>query len=348
MPDPFDLSCPLPLRHATVQMAHGGGGRIMRELLESLMLPAFANEALDARHDAACVELGGARLAFTTDTFVVKPRFFPGGDIGELSVYGTVNDLAMGGAVPRFLSCALVLEEGYPLEELRRVLASMRAAAARCGVQVVTGDTKVVDRGKGDGLFINTAGLGLIPPGVDLGPGRVRPGDAVLVSGDLGRHAMAVMSVREGLAFETPLESDCGPVHHLAAALHDGGIGTRCLRDPTRGGLASVLNEIATDAGVAIKVREADIPVDEAVASACEILGLDPLYAACEGRMVAFVAEADARRALDLLRAIPEGAGAALIGRVAAGPEGLVTLRTRLGTSRILDLLSGEQLPRIC
>ena len=320
----------------------------MRELLESLMLPAFANEALDARHDAACVELGGARLAFTTDTFVVQPRFFPGGDIGELAVYGTVNDLAMGGAVPRFLSCALVLEEGYSLEELRRVLASMRAAAARCGVQIVTGDTKVVDKGKGDGLFINTAGIGLIPAGVDLGPRRVAPGDTVLVSGDLGRHGMAVMSVREGLAFETPLTSDCGPVHHLAAALREGGIEVHCLRDPTRGGLASVLNEIATDAKLSIEVREADIPVNEAVASACEILGLDPLYVACEGRMVAFLPAPQAERALAILRTIPEAANASIIGQVNEGLAGLVSLRTCLGTTRILDLLSGEQLPRIC
>ena len=320
----------------------------MRELLESMLLPAFDNAALDARHDAATVNLGGSRLAFTTDTFVVKPRFFPGGDIGELSVYGTVNDLAMGGAVPKVLSCALVLEEGYSLEELRRVLGSMRSAAARCGVQIVTGDTKVVDKGKGDGLFINTAGIGLIPEGVDLGPAKVRAGDAVLVSGDLGRHGMAVMSVREGLAFESPITSDCGPVHHLAEALREGGVEAHCLRDPTRGGLASVLNEIAADGKVAIEAREADIPVDEAVAAACEILGLDPLYVACEGRMVAFVPGEQAERALGLLRSIPEGAGAALIGRVQEGPPGLVTLRTRLGTTRILDLLSGEQLPRIC
>jgi len=344
----FELNCPLPLRHDTIQLAHGGGGRVMRELLESVMLPAFSNEALDARHDSALLELGGARLAFTTDTYVVKPRFFPGGNIGELAVYGTVNDLAMGGARPQYLSVGMVLEEGYPIEELRRVVEAMREAAAACGVSFVTGDTKVVDRGKGDGIFINTAGIGLVPPGVDIGPHRVKPGDAVLVSGDVGRHGIAVMSVREGLAFETPIESDCAPVHRLAAALLEGGVEVHCLRDPTRGGLASVLNEIATDARVGVEAVECDIPVAEGVAGACEMLGLDPFYVACEGRMVAFVPEAQAERALDLLRGVRGGEGAARIGTVTAEDPGTVFLRTTLGTKRILDLLSGEQLPRIC
>ncbi len=349
MTDPLaDLSCPLPLRHETVQLAHGGGGRIMRDLLEQLMLPAFGNPALDVRHDAAVVSLGGMRMAFTTDTFVVHPRFFPGGDIGKLAVCGTVNDLAMGGAVPQFLSCSLILEEGFPLEELRRVLASMRLAADRCGVAVVTGDTKVVDRGHGDGLYINTAGVGRVREGAEVAPRRVVPGDAVIVSGDVGRHGVAVMSVREGLAFETPVESDCGPVHELAQALFEGGIGVHCLRDPTRGGLASVLNEIAADAGLAIEVVERDIPVSDGVASACEILGFDPLYVACEGRMVAFVDGTQADAAVALLRDHPEGRSAAIIGRVTEGPAGLVTLRTRMGTQRLLDLLAGEQLPRIC
>lgn len=349
MSDPsFDLSCPLPLRHDTVQMAHGGGGRTMRELLEQVLLPAFGNAALEARHDAAVLALGGARVAFTTDTFVVHPRFFPGGDIGELAVYGTVNDLAMGGATPQFLSCAFILEEGFPLDELRRIVASMRAAADRCGVAIVTGDTKVVDKGHGDGLFINTAGIGLVAEGVEVAPWRVVVGDAVIVSGDLGRHGVAVMSVREGLAFEVPVQSDCGPVHRLAAALLAGGIDVHCLRDPTRGGLASVLNEIATDARVAIEAVECNIPVAEGVAAACEILGLDPYYVACEGRMVAFVPGDQAEAALALLRALPEGQGAAIIGHVKEAPAGAVMLRTRMGTQRLLDLLSGEQLPRIC
>lgn len=344
----FELNCPLPLRHDTIQLAHGGGGRIMRELLEKVMLPAFSNQALDARHDSALVELGGARLAFTTDTYVVKPRFFPGGNIGELAVYGTVNDLAMGGAKPQFLSVGMVLEEGYPIEELRRVVEAMRVAAAECGVCFVTGDTKVVDRGKGDGIFINTAGIGLVQPGVDIGPHHVKPGDAVLVSGDVGRHGIAVMSVREGLVFETPIESDCAPVHGLASALLEGGVDVHCLRDPTRGGLASVLNEIATDAHVGIEAVESDIPVAEGVAGACEMLGLDPFYVACEGRMVAFVPGDQAERALDLLRSAQGGEGAVRIGTVTAEDAGTVFLRTTLGTKRILDLLSGEQLPRIC
>lgn len=344
----FELNCPLPLRHDTVQLAHGGGGRIMRELLEKVMLPAFHNPALDARHDSAVLELGGARLAFTTDTYVVNPRFFPGGNIGKLAVYGTVNDLAMGGAKPAFLSVGMVLEEGYPIEELRQVVEAMRAAAAECGVTIVTGDTKVVDKGKGDGVFINTAGIGLVPAGVDIGPHRVQPGDAVLVSGDVGRHGIAVMSVREGLTFETPIESDCAPVHQLSSALLNGGVDVHCMRDPTRGGLASVLNEIATDAQVGVEAVESAIPVEEGVEGACEMLGLDPLYVACEGRMVVFVPGEQAVQALELMRSVKGGEGSVRIGTVTEGDRGTVFLRTSLGTKRILDLLSGEQLPRIC
>ena len=345
--DPLALACPRPLRHGTVQMAHGGGGRLMKELLETVFLPILGADPAGL-HDSALVQAGGARLAFSTDGFVVHPRRFPGGDLGELAVYGTVNDLAMAGATPLALSTAFILEEGLPLEELAALVASMKAAADRCGVRLATGDTKVVDRGKADGAFITTAGIGLIPEGVDIRPGRVQPGDAVLVSGDLGRHGIAVMSVRAGIAFESPVTSDCGPVHHLAAALLGAGLDVHCLRDPTRGGLASVLNEIATAAGVAIEAEESAIPVGEAVTAACEILGLDPLYVACEGRMVAFLPAAEADRALAALRAHPEGAGAAWIGRVTDGPAGRVSLRTALGTSRLLDLLSGEQLPRIC
>lgn len=344
----FQLNCPVPLRHDTIQMAHGGGGRMMRDLLESVMLPAFRSEALDARHDAAVLSVDGCRLAFTTDTYVVRPRFFPGGDIGELAVYGTVNDLAMAGARPLYLSVGMVLEEGYAIEELRRVVASMKAAADRCGVAIVTGDTKVVDRGKGDGLYINTAGIGAVPRDLQVGPAQVRPGDAVLVSGDVGRHGVAVMSVREGIAFSTPVESDCGPLHGLVRAMLDGGVAPACLRDATRGGLAAVLNEIATDGRVGVEVVEADIPVIPGVEGACELLGLDPLYVACEGCMVAFVPGDAAARALELLRATPGGEGAARIGTVTEKGPGTVILRTRLGTRRILDLLSGEQLPRIC
>ncbi|MCX6547958.1 MAG: hydrogenase expression/formation protein HypE, partial [Acidobacteria bacterium] len=308
--DPFALACPRPLRHDSVQMAHGGGGRLMKELIEGLFLPILGADPAGL-HDSAVVEAGGARLAFTTDGFVVHPRVFPGGNLGELAVYGTVNDLAMAGAQPLALSSAFILEEGLPFAELVPLVASMKAAADRCGVRLATGDTKVVDRGKADGVFITTAGIGLIPAGVELHPRRVRPGDAVLVSGDLGRHGIAVMSVREGIRFETPVTSDCGPVHHLAAALLAAGLDVHCFRDPTRGGLASVLNEIAASAGVGIEADEAAIPVDEAVSAACEILGLDPLYVACEGRLVAFLPEAEADRALALLQSIPEGQGAA-------------------------------------
>lgn len=342
------LNCPVPMRHRTVQLAHGGGGRVMRELIEKLLLPAFDNPALLARHDASVLQVGSERVAFTTDTFVVRPRVFPGGDIGTLAVYGTVNDLAMAGAKPLFLSCALVLEEGLPLEELAALVDSMRRAAEDCGVAIVTGDTKVVDKGHGDGVFINTAGIGLVPEGLRICPDEVRPGDAILVSGDVGRHGIAVMSVREGLAFESPILSDCGSVHRLAAALLAGGIAVRCMRDPTRGGLAAVLNEIALDRGVGVEIQEAAVPVDETVAGACEMLGLDPFYVACEGRMVAFVAGDQAEQALTILRGLPEGRGAACIGHVLEGPAGTVSVRTPYGTRRVLDLLSGEQLPRIC
>ena len=343
------LSCPVPFgRYQTVQLAHGGGGLLMRELIEHLFRPAFDNGLLPTRHDSAVVPIDTSRIAFTTDTYVVHPRRFPGGDIGTLAVFGTVNDLAMSGARPRYLSAGFVLEEGLPLDELHQVAQSMRAAATRCGVALVTGDTKVVDRGKGDGLFINTAGVGTVGAGVEIHPGRVRTGDAVLLSGDVGRHGIAVLSVRDGLAFETPIESDCAPLHALVAALVDGGIDVHCLRDPTRGGLASALNEIALDAGVGIEIVEAAVPVSEAVAGACELLGLDPLYVACEGRMLAFVARAEADRALDILHVQPLGREAVQIGHVTDGPAGLVALKTRLGAARLLDMLSGEQLPRIC
>lgn len=345
---PPSWACPLPLRHEEVQLAHGGGGRLMRELLEGLVLPAFRNPALEARTDAAVVEAQGLRLAFSTDTFVVTPRFFPGGNLGELAVFGTVNDLACAGAAPLALSCGLLIEEGYPLAELERILHHMQAAAQRCGVAITTGDTKVVDRGKGDGLYVNTAGLGLVRPGVDLRPARVRVGDAILVSGDVGRHGIAVMSVRHGIAFESAVTSDCAPIHALALGLLDAGLDVSCLRDPTRGGLGAVLHEIATDGHRRIEIEEAAVPVEEAVAAACELLGIDPLHVPCEGRLVVFVRGDQAAAALDRLQRTDGGGGAAIIGRVVGEGSGRVVLRTRLGTHRLLDLPSGEQLPRIC
>jgi hydrogenase expression/formation protein HypE len=345
----FTVSCPAPLgRHTTIQLAHGGGGRLTRELIEHVFLPAFGTTTMADAHDSVVVRVPHDRLAFTTDSYVVHPRVFPGGDIGTLAICGTVNDLAMAGATPVYLSAGFILEEGLPIDELRHVVASMRATADACGVRVCTGDTKVVDRGKADGLFINTAGIGVVADGIDVHPRRIQPGDVVLLSGDVGRHGIAVLSVREGLAFETAIESDCAPLHGLVDTLLGAGIDIHCLRDATRGGVATALGEVALDSGVSIEVDEHAIPVSDAVAGACEVLGLDPLYVACEGRMIAWVAARDAERALAALRATPHGAAAARIGVVSPGPRGMVTMKTRMGSRRLLDLLSGEQLPRIC
>lgn len=329
-------------------MAHGGGGRLTQQLLDKIFLPSFDNALLAQRHDGAAFEVNGQRFAFSTDSYVVHPLFFPGGDIGALSVNGTVNDLAMCGARPLWLSAGFILEEGLPMETLWRVAQSMKQAAAAAGVALVTGDTKVVDKGKGDGLFINTAGIGTIERQVVIAPSQVKPGDAVLVSGDLGRHGMAIMSVREGLQFESSIESDCAPVAAPALALLDAGIQVRCMRDLTRGGLASALNEIAGAARVQVDVAENLIPVREEVRGACEILGLDPLYVANEGRFVVFLAPEDETAALNILRAHSVCEGACRIGSVSAGSPGLVAIESRIGARRILDLLSGEQLPRIC
>ena len=335
-------------QYERIVMAHGGGGRLSQQLLENLVQPLFANPYLAARHDSAVFEAGGQRLAFTTDSYVIKPLFFPGGDIGKLAVCGTLNDLAMAGAKPWLLSAALIIEEGLPVQELRRVLESMAATAQAAGAMIVTGDTKVVDRGKGDGLYINTAGIGLISHGQRIAPDQVQPGDAVLVSGDIGRHGIAIMAHREGLAFETTLESDCADLSGLVASLLDEGVRLHCLRDLTRGGLASAVIEIAQAAGLGIRLRETAVPVRDDVLGACEILGFDPLYVANEGRFVAFVPAAEAERALALLRAHPLGGNAARIGEVVEIPAGAAHLETAFGVSRILDLLSGEQLPRIC
>ncbi len=342
-------SCPVPIaRYTHVLMAHGGGGQLTNQLIEQMFVAAFANPALDERHDGAELRLGGARLAFTTDSYVVRPLFFPGGDIGALAVNGTVNDLAMCGARPRFLSAGFILEEGLEMETLWRVVSSMRDAATRAGVQLVTGDTKVVDRGKGDGLYVNTAGVGLIEHDVRIGPGQVRAGDVVLVSGDIGRHGMAVMAVREGLEFESAIESDCAPVAEPVLALLDAGVEVHCLRDLTRGGLASALVEIARTSGRHIRLEETAVPIREDVRGASEILGFDPFYVANEGRFAAFVAPASVNRALEILRGFDVSAGAVRVGTVADGPAGLVTARSAIGASRVVDLLSGEQLPRIC
>jgi len=345
----FTISCPTPFSGTShIQLAHGGGGRLMHQLIEKLFLPAFQNPLLEQRHDGALLELAGQRIAFTTDSYVVRPLFFPGGDIGTLAVNGTVNDLAMCGARPKWLSAGFIIEEGLPMETLQRVTESMQRAGAEAGVQLVTGDTKVVDKGKGDGLFINTAGLGVLEHNVTISPAHVQSGDMVLVSGDVGRHGMAIMSVREGLEFESPIESDCAPLAGLVLALLDVGVEVHCLRDLTRGGLASALNEIADVARVQVDLDESAIPIREEVQGACEILGLDPLYVANEGRFVAFIAPRDLPRALKLMHTHTLGADARLIGTVSAGSPGLVTLKSRIGATRALDMLSGEQLPRIC
>jgi len=348
----FLPSCPIPFNdYPKVLMAHGGGGRLSEQLIERIFVPAFDNPLLAQRHDGALLDIGGRRLAFSTDSYVVRPMFFPGGDIGTLAVNGTVNDLAMCGARPLYLSAGFIIEEGLPMETLWRIVQSMKNAAAEAGVQLVTGDTKVVDKGKGDGVFINTSGIGLVEHNLVIAPASVRPGDAVLLSGDIGRHGMAIMSVREGLEFESTIESDCAPLARPVLELLEAGVEIHCLRDLTRGGLSSALNEIAHAAGVHIETDEAAIPVQEQVRGACEILGFDPLYVANEGRFIAFVPREFADKALAVMKQHAPGGEALEIGTVKAGAgraSGLVTLKSAIGVNRILDMLTGEQLPRIC
>lgn len=343
------LSCPVPLAHKTeITVGHGGGGRLTQDLIERIFRPAFANAELEAQHDGAVVTAGGARLAFTTDAHVVSPLFFPGGDIGALAVNGTVNDLAMCGARPRWLSAGLILEEGLSVATLQRVVESMGRAAVAAGVAIVTGDTKVVERGKGDGLYVTTAGVGVIEHGLTISPASVRAGDAVIVSGDVGRHGMAIMATREGLAFESAIESDCAPLTAAVQALLAAGLEIHCLRDLTRGGLATSLVEIAEAAQLCIGIDETKVPVTELVRGACELLGLEPLYVANEGRFVCILPATQADAALEILRNTAPGGAPALIGHVRTTPAGLVTLKSVIGAERILDRLSGEQLPRIC
>ncbi|MBI2264624.1 MAG: hydrogenase expression/formation protein HypE [Armatimonadetes bacterium] len=342
------LSCPIPFgRYPNILLAHGGGGKLTGELLEKIFIPAFSNPALDARHDSAVFDLKGARLAFTTDSYVVSPLFFPGGDIGSLAVYGTVNDLAMAGARPLWLSAAFILEEGLPVNTLWIVAQSMKRAAEEVGALIVTGDTKVVDKGKGDSLFVNTAGIGVIEHSLDIGPQSVRKGDLILLNGDIGRHGIAVMAQREGLEFETGIQSDSAPLWDLVSLLLSKGIRIHCLRDLTRGGLAGALNEIAQAGQVRIALDESSIPVREDVQGACEILGLDPLYVANEGRLVAIVDPGDGKRALDLMRSHPLVSEAKIIGNVTEDSP-LVTMKSKIHGSRIVDMPAGEQLPRIC
>ena len=345
----FTLSCPMPMvARDHVSLGHGSGGKLSAELMRDVFLPAFRNQTLERLEDQATVMLGNTRIAMTTDSFVVKPLFFRGGDIGSLAVHGTVNDLAMGGATPLFLSVAFIIEEGFPMEKLRRITESLGRAASACGVQVVTGDTKVVDKGSGDGVFINTTGLGVMPEGVYLSAGEARPGDAVILSGFIGDHGIAILAEREGLEFDSPVKSDSAPLHTLVARMLQTTGAIRCLRDPTRGGVSSSLNEIAAQSGVGILLEEETIPVRDEVRGACEMLGLDPLYVANEGKLLAIVDAAAARELVAAMRQHPLGLEARRIGTVTESDPGWVTMRTTLGTTRIVDMLAGDQLPRIC
>ena len=345
----FGPVCPIPINdYPQILLAHGGGGKLMHQLIEDFFVPAFENSLLDERHDGAVFNVANARLAFTTDSYVVKPLFFPGGDIGTLAVNGTVNDLAMCGARPLYLSSGFILEEGMDTEKLWRIVQSMRQAADEALVALVTGDTKVVDRGKGDEIFINTAGVGVIDHKLKIGPKQVQPGDAVVLSGDIGRHGIAIMAAREGLEFETVIESDCAPLAGVVRQLIDEGVEIHCMRDLTRGGLASALIEIAESCDRHIEIEETRISLREDVRGACEILGFDPLYLPNEGRFVAFVPEIDVDKALSILRSHPGGEGAGRIGRVIHANLGSVTLKSQIGATRIVDMFTGEQLPRIC
>ncbi|HFD92386.1 MAG TPA: hydrogenase expression/formation protein HypE [Gammaproteobacteria bacterium] len=338
----------LDMRRGRVDMSHGSGGRAMAQLIETLFMKHFDNDLLRQANDQASFAVGAGRMVMSTDSHVVSPLFFPGGDIGSLAVHGTINDVAMSGARPLYLSAAFILEEGFPLADLERIVLSMARAAAAAGVPVVTGDTKVVEKGKGDGVFITTTGVGMVPEGVDISGDRARPGDAVLVSGTLGDHGVAIMSSRENLSFETTIESDSAALHGLVVDMVAAVPALRCLRDPTRGGLATILNELARQSGVGMMLREDAIPVRPQVAAACELLGLDVLYVANEGKLVCICAPQDATRVLAVMRAHPLGREAAIIGEVVADAHGLVQMETRLGGIRVVDWLAGEPLPRIC
>jgi hydrogenase expression/formation protein HypE len=348
-PNPAAPQCPLPsAREELIVLGHGSGGRLTADLIRTVFLPELSNPALDRLDDGAAVSVGGNKVVFTTDSFVVKPLCFPGGDIGSLAVNGTVNDLAVMGASPLALSAAFILEEGLAITQLREIVQSMRQASREAGIAVVAADTKVVERGKADGLFITTSGIGIARGDLPLDAASMRPGDAVLVSGPLGDHGIAVLSAREGLAFATDLRSDSAPLHGLVSSMLDSGGTIRCMRDVTRGGLATVLNELAKSSCVEVALEEAALPVRDSVRAACELLGLDPLYVACEGRLVAVVAAADAGRVLAAMRSHPLGIGACHIGAVADAAAPRVLLRTAFGSTRLLDMLAGEQLPRIC
>lgn len=353
MNDPIDissgLSCPIPISdYEKVLLAHGGGGTLSHKLIQKMFLPQFDNPLLNAEHDGAVFEMGGNRFAFSTDSYVVQPIFFPGGDIGELAVNGTVNDLCMCGAKPLYISAGFILEEGFPMEDLWKIVQSMQRAAKKAGVQIVTGDTKVVDKGKGDKIFINTSGIGIVGKGTRISPLNAKVGDAILLNGRIADHGIAIMSAREGLTFDTAVESDTAALNGLVESMFDASKNIHVLRDPTRGGIASALNEIAMTANIGIHIEEDKIPITEDVKGACEILGLDPLYIANEGKLLAFVAAEDAGTVLHAMRTHPLGKEAQIIGHVVSEHPKNVVMKTTIGSLRIVDMLSGEQLPRIC
>jgi hydrogenase expression/formation protein HypE len=343
------LNCPLPLQYEQIVMAHGGGGRLMQQLLDSIIQPVFSNPLLNQKHDSAVFNVNGSRLAFTTDSYVVKPLFFSGGDIGKMAACGTLNDLAMSGAKPLYLSCALIIEEGFSIKDLQRIVESMQHTAQQAGVLIVTGDTKVVDHGSGDGVYINTAGIGIIDENVNVSPANIQVGDSIILNSDIARHGIAIMLEREGINFDSSIASDCADLSGLVQDLLQAGVEIHCMRDLTRGGLASGLIELAVTSHHAIEISETALPIHQDVNSACEILGFDPLYIANEGCFTLFVPETQTELTLSALHRHPLGKQACQIGTVkATHPRGTVTLQTAMGISRVLDLLSGEQLPRIC
>lgn len=344
------LTCPVPLRdYPNIILGHGGGGKLSAELVEHLFLPAFRNEKLESLSDSVVLPKISGRPVFSTDSYVVRPLFFPGGSIGDLAVNGTVNDLAMSGARPRYISAGFIIEEGFSMDELTRVVHAMAQAAKNAGVQIVTGDTKVVDRGHGDGVYINTAGIGeLISDDIELSPSNIRPGDAIISSGTIGDHGMAIMSVREGLQFESVIKSDSAPLNSLVQAMLDSGAHIRAMRDPTRGGVASSLNELAAAAGVGMVVQETALPINPTTQSACELLGMDPIFVANEGKLLAFIAADDADILVKTMRRHPEGADAAVIGHVTEEHTGVVVAQTAIGGKRVITMQIGQQLPRIC
>ncbi len=345
----LEVACPLPIsQYEKIVMAHGGGGRLMQQLIDRLMVTEFDNALLNEKNDSAVVDINQSRLAFSTDSYVVNPLFFPGGDIGKLAVCGTLNDLAMTGARPLYLSCSLIIEEGFPISSLQTIVKSMSIQAKAAGVEIVTGDTKVVENGKGDGLYINTAGIGLLETPLKISPAMVQPGDVVIINGDIGRHGIAIMAAREGFQLEKPLESDCADLSGLVKLLLDNGIEIHCMRDLTRGGLATALIEISHAANKHIVLEERAIAIPNSVRGVSEVLGLDPCYVANEGRFISVLPESQSARALAIIQSHPLGQNAAIIGTVDPGNAGMVTIKNQIGTTRILELLSGSQLPRIC